>query len=103
MSAIPGSRVVRVALLVCGHWTKKLKELNGTYIDMYRRWLIASLPPDSGYRLVMDGYDARKEEYPEEGLIDLYDVIMVTGSRKSDYLSPDVSRRILSTHTTFSS
>ncbi|EKM77592.1 hypothetical protein AGABI1DRAFT_115151 [Agaricus bisporus var. burnettii JB137-S8] len=80
MPAIASSGVVRVALLVCGYWTKKLLEYNGTYLDMYRRWLNASLPPNSGYRLIMDGYDVMKEEYPEEGLIDDYDVVMVTGS-----------------------
>lgn len=91
MPPLPRSVVVRVALLIGGHWTKKLKELNDDYLEMYRRWLLASLPPDSGFKLLMDGYDAREDEYPEEELISQYDVIMVSGSRKLVYLSPGVS------------
>jgi hypothetical protein len=91
MPALHGSTVVRAGLFVCGNWTKKLKDLNGDYLNLYKRWLNASLPKNSGYRLVMDGYDARKEEYPEEGLIDEYDVIIVSGSRKLDCFSPQVS------------
>ncbi|KAF7760289.1 hypothetical protein Agabi119p4_10965 [Agaricus bisporus var. burnettii] len=78
---VPGGLgVVRVALLICGYWTKNLLKYNGTYLDMYRRWLNASLPPNSGYKLIMDGYDVIKEEYPEYGAIDMYDVVMITGS-----------------------
>jgi hypothetical protein len=75
-------RVVRAALFVCGHWTEKLKELNGNYLNLYKRWLNASLPRNSGYRLAMDAYNSQKDEYPEEGLIDEYDVIILSGSRK---------------------
>jgi hypothetical protein len=83
-----GSGVVRAALFVNGYWTKKLKELNGDYLNMYRRWLNASLPRHSGYRLIMDAYDSQNGEYPEEGLIDEYDVILLSGSRKFDCFSP---------------
>jgi hypothetical protein len=76
------SRTVRCALFVCGYWTKKLLEYNGDYLHMYRRWLNASLPRDSGYRLIMDSYDAQSGEQPEEGLIDNYDIVLISGSRQ---------------------
>jgi GMP synthase-like glutamine amidotransferase len=47
---------------------------------MYRRWLNASLPKNSGYSLVMDGYDSQDGEYPQPEYIDNYDAMMLTGS-----------------------
>lgn len=81
-----GSGVVRVALFVCDYWTKKLLEHNGDYLHMYRRWLNASLPKHSGYRLIMDAYDAQKMEQPQEELIDEYDAILISGSCTLGYV-----------------
>lgn len=80
--SLQASRTVRAALFVCDYWTKNLLEYNGNYLNMYRRWLNASLPKHSGYRLIMDAYDAQNQEKPEEGLIDNYEVILVSGSCK---------------------
>jgi hypothetical protein len=82
MSAPRALRVVRVALIVCDYWTKKLFEYNGDYLNMYRRWLNASLPKHSGHKLVMDAYDAQRKELPEEGLIDNYDAVLISGAGK---------------------
>jgi hypothetical protein len=75
-------RTVRVALFVCDYWTGELLKHNGDYLNMYRRWLNASLPRNSGYRLVMDAYEAQKKEQPAEGLVDDYDAILISGAGK---------------------
>jgi hypothetical protein len=75
------SKPIRCALFVCGYWTGALLEHNGDYLNTYRKWLNASLPRHSGYRLIMDAYDAQSGEQPQEALIDCYDVILISGSR----------------------
>ncbi|EKM76553.1 hypothetical protein AGABI1DRAFT_122500 [Agaricus bisporus var. burnettii JB137-S8] len=83
-----GTKAVRVALLICGYWTHNLLEYNGDYLRTYARWLNASLPPNSGYKLVMEAYDVIKDDYPEDDIIDDYDVVMITGS-PSDAFADD--------------
>lgn len=74
-------RIVRICLMVCGHFTKKLKDENGDYREMYYKWLIASLPKHSNVKLELDAFEAKDEEYPKRNKIDEYDAVLVSGSR----------------------
>jgi hypothetical protein len=82
------ARTVRCAIFVNDYWTKSLLSHNGDYLNMYRRWLNASLPKNSGYSLVMDAYDSQDGEYPQKEYIDTYDIILLTGSCKLNCFLP---------------
>lgn len=96
-----GTKTVRVALLICGYWTHNLLEYNGDYLRTYARWLNASLPPNSGYKLVMEAYDVIKDDYPEDDIIDDYDVVMITGSRKCSPVKFPAEKSSIITHNLF--
>jgi hypothetical protein len=75
----PFPQSVRVALLVCDEPSPNFT--SGTTYEIYRKWLVGSLPRDSGYKLQMKPYNVYKEEYPTGKEIRKYiDVIMLTGS-----------------------
>lgn len=81
-------RIVRVALLICGELSGPVYAANGSYYDVYSRFLNSSLPPNSNAKVVVDGYDVANEmKYPEEERISEYDMLMLTGSgERSDDL-----------------
>ena len=60
----------KIALLKCGELKGKAYEQNGSYYDIFSRWV-----PDDKFTL--DSYDVVQDIYPDE---DLYDSIMLTGS-----------------------
>ncbi|KAF5340284.1 hypothetical protein D9611_007840 [Ephemerocybe angulata] len=96
-----------LALLVCGKTTGKTLTENGDYIDIYQRFLQASLAAVQGdkpssvtnvekpnhdpssqpiWQFSLDPYDVvRKQEYPTKEKIDDYDGIILTGSAASAY------------------
>ncbi|WRT70804.1 uncharacterized protein IL334_007803 [Kwoniella shivajii] len=86
-------RTMRIALLINDTPVPAVIQEDGTYLDIYRRWLLQSLStyPDvavaKNTELIMDGYDVvDKGEYPAEekllaGSHDGYDAIVLTGSK----------------------
>ncbi|WWC98283.1 hypothetical protein V866_005174 [Kwoniella sp. B9012] len=86
-------RTIRVALLINDTPVPAVIEEDGTYYDIYKRWLLQSLStyPDTAIakntELIIDGYDVvDKREYPPEDRLlanskDGYDAIMLTGSK----------------------
>ncbi|KAF6752832.1 cytoplasmic protein [Ephemerocybe angulata] len=98
---------IALALLVCGKTTGKTLTENGDYIDIYQRFLQASLAAVQGdkpssvtnvekpnhdpssqpiWQFSLDPYDVvRKQEYPTKEKIDDYDGIILTGSAASAY------------------
>ncbi|KXN85640.1 Putative glutamine amidotransferase-like protein C13C5.04 [Leucoagaricus sp. SymC.cos] len=81
MSFSTRPRIVRIALLVCGHFTRGLLAENGDYLSVYKRWLEASLPICVDDRLEVHGYEVQDIKYPPERDIPCYDAIMLTGSQ----------------------
>ena len=75
-------RIIRICLIVCGHFTKKLKDDNGDYVEMYSKWLQASLPKHTNVKFQLDGYEAQDQQYPKRNKLDEYDAVLVSGSRK---------------------
>jgi hypothetical protein len=80
---IPPARTIRVALLVCGKFSKRIVAEHGDYHSMFRRWLKSSLPPRSGITLSLEPYDIFQEKYPRDDELPKYDAVMITGSRAS--------------------
>ncbi|KAF9451555.1 class I glutamine amidotransferase-like protein [Macrolepiota fuliginosa MF-IS2] len=79
-------RTIRVALLICGQLSGLVYVANGGYYDVYRRFLINSLPPNANTTVEVDGFDVVNDmKYPEEERISEYDVVMLTGSAASAY------------------
>ncbi|WVW80563.1 hypothetical protein I302_102549 [Kwoniella bestiolae CBS 10118] len=86
-------RTIRVALLINDTPVPAVIDEDGTYYDIYKRWLLQSLStyPDitiaKNTELVIDGYDVvDKREYPPDerllaGAKDGYDAIILTGSK----------------------
>ncbi|OCF56198.1 cytoplasmic protein [Kwoniella mangroviensis CBS 10435] len=86
-------RTIRVALLINDTPVPAVLEEDGTYYDIYKRWLLQSLStyPDTVIakttELIIDGYDVvDKREYPPEDRLlanskNGYDAIMLTGSK----------------------
>ncbi|WWD20825.1 hypothetical protein CI109_105302 [Kwoniella shandongensis] len=101
-------RIVRVALLITDTPLPAVVAENGTYLDIFRRWLsesLASYPDESvraGTELIVDGYDVvDKQEYPPsaklvDGAPDAYDCVMMTGSKHTafDTSSPWITKLI---------
>lgn len=83
------SRTVRIALLVCAHFSGPLHAANGGFYEIFNRFLGDSLRPASNTELVVDGFDVVEEmKYPDDNKIPGYDMIMVTGSRIVFFASP---------------
>ncbi|GMK56189.1 hypothetical protein CspeluHIS016_0300290 [Cutaneotrichosporon spelunceum] len=90
-------RVVRVALLICDVPPDVVQKDNGTYFDIFRRWLEDALKtyPDADVatntQLVVEPYNVvDKLEFPSHdrfrlGTPDAYDVVMLTGSKHTAY------------------
>jgi hypothetical protein len=79
MPIFPFPQSVRVALLVCNE--PLFNFINDTTYEIYRKWLVESLPPGSEFKLKMKPYNVYKEEYPTSKEIrKFFDVIMLTGS-----------------------
>ncbi|RXW20568.1 hypothetical protein EST38_g5286 [Candolleomyces aberdarensis] len=88
-----------IALLVCGKTTGKTYAENGGYIDIFQRFLHASLdslqpqkvPLENQNRrprwqFSLDPYDVfQSQEYPDDAKIDDYDGIIITGSPAAAY------------------
>lgn len=93
-----------LALLVCGKTSGKTYAENGDYIDIFQRFLHASLDslqpqkaskenqnPRPRWQFSLDPYDVfQNQEYPDDAKIDDYDGIIITGSRAS------IVRRLIS-------
>ncbi|EKM77590.1 hypothetical protein AGABI1DRAFT_130281 [Agaricus bisporus var. burnettii JB137-S8] len=77
---IPPLRTIRVALLVCGEFSKRITAEHGDYHSMFRRWLKNSLPPRSGITLSLEPYNVFQEKYPRHDQLPKYDAVMITGS-----------------------
>lgn len=95
-----------LALLVCGKTTGKTLAENGDYIDIFSRFLQASLDVvqaqataslenpnhDPRWQFTLDPYDVvNKQEYPTEDKLNDYHGIIITGSRASS--SRSICRR----------
>ncbi|KAF8960621.1 class I glutamine amidotransferase-like protein [Flammula alnicola] len=73
--------VYKIALLVCGGLTGRAKEQNGDYLDIYTRYLRATVP--TAIEFTLDPYNVTEDQaYPNE---DEYHCIMLTGSAASAY------------------
>ncbi len=74
-------RTIRIALLICVRLSGPIEAVNGSYYDIFRRFLTDSLPHGSDTIVVVDGFDVAEEmKYPEDTKIPDYDMILVTGS-----------------------
>ncbi|KAF5354035.1 hypothetical protein D9756_007181 [Leucocoprinus leucothites] len=76
-------RIVRIGILICGSLTGAVKEVNGDYPEVYTRYWKDTAPPN--VRLIVDCFDVKNNEFPEERRLDTYDMFMVTGSVTSAY------------------
>lgn len=68
-----------IALFKCGDFAEKVHEQIGDdYSKVFKDWLQASLSNPLVNKFTLDSYDVVQDIYPNE---DLYDCIMLTGSR----------------------
>jgi hypothetical protein len=74
------ARIPRLALLVCDIPIPEVRKDHGEYPMIFERLFRASLP--DGYAdFALDPYDVRyAKEYPQMGLLDSYDGIVISGS-----------------------
>ena len=84
-----------LALLVCGKTTGKTYAENGDYIDIFTRFLHASLDAVQGpqsslekpnhdprWQFTLDPYDVvNRQEYPTDEKLNDYHGVIITGSR----------------------
>lgn len=85
------SRTIRIALLLCDTPISAVQKEHGTYLDVFRTHLLASLPASQkakqgeDVQLVLDGFDATTGQLPNfsdftEGKDGAYQGLMITGS-----------------------
>ncbi|KAI9456748.1 class I glutamine amidotransferase-like protein [Russula earlei] len=79
------SRMPRLALLVCDTPILEVVKHHGEYPMIFDRLFRTALP-DGVTNFVLDPYDVRNaKRYPELGLLDTYDGIIITGSSATAY------------------
>ncbi|KAJ3576015.1 hypothetical protein NP233_g703 [Leucocoprinus birnbaumii] len=76
-------RTVRVGILICGLLKGEVKDANGDYPEVYTRYWRNTAPPN--VRLIVDCYDIKNMEFPDEKRLEDYDMFMVTGSETDAY------------------
>lgn len=78
-----GTKPVKLALLLCDTPTPKVRDVYGTYLDVFRKQLHES-NPDTSFPFTLDGYDVvEAQEYPD--INDGYHGILLSGSGKLDH------------------
>ncbi|KAF5359721.1 hypothetical protein D9756_003062 [Leucocoprinus leucothites] len=74
-------RAIRIGILNCGQLSGAVKEINGDNPEIFTRFWTSTAPPN--VRLLVDCWDVKDMEFPEERRLDDYDLFMVTGSGKN--------------------
>lgn len=78
-------RQIKIALLLCDTPIPTVLSTHGTYVDIFRNLLQASLPPSAEVDFTLDGFDVVvAQDYPDlgedEDSTGDYDGVLITGS-----------------------
>ncbi|KAJ3565650.1 hypothetical protein NP233_g7493 [Leucocoprinus birnbaumii] len=79
------ARTVRVGLLICGTVSEPLEAIHGGYYEIYTRYWKKTTPANSNAKVQIDRYNIKQMHFPDQAIIDEYDIFMVTGSATSAY------------------
>lgn len=79
------SRTVRVGLLVCGTLSGPVEATHGGYHEVYSYYWKTTTPHNCNAQVVIESFNIKKMEFPDEKRLDEFDIFMVTGSATSAY------------------
>ncbi|KXN83788.1 Putative glutamine amidotransferase-like protein C13C5.04 [Leucoagaricus sp. SymC.cos] len=78
-------RTIRVGLLVCGTLGGAVGAVHGGYYEVYSHYWRTTTPANTNAQVIIDSYNIKKMEFPDEERISEYDLFMVTGSATNAY------------------
>jgi len=87
------SRTVRVGLLVCGTLSGPVEATHGGYHEVYSYYWKTTTPHNCNAQVVIESFNIKKMEFPDEKRLDEFDIFMVTGSGRVSLQSEKKNRR----------
>ena len=85
-------RTVRVGLLICGTLSGPVEAVHGGYYEVYSDYWNVTKPNNINARVIIEGYNIKQQQFPDDERIPEYDIFMVTGSGEYRLLTRDEER-----------
>jgi len=80
-------RIIRIGLLICGFFHGTVAQAHGDYYDVYSNYWKSTMPSGCNAKVIIEGFQVRNMEFPNENQLDKFDLFMVTGSRRNFFPS----------------
>jgi len=75
-------RTIRIGILVCDTLSGPVDVAQRRFDEIYHHYWRHTIPDNHNTRVVINTYNVRRLEFPEESQLDKHDIFMVTGSSK---------------------